>query len=164
MRNTTCCFTGHRKLPKNKIQMIRESVYKNIQLAYNRGYRDFVCGGALGFDTLCAIEVLRLRREHPDVKLILVYPCLGQDVKWKDTDKELYKRIFDECDECYCMRKEYTASCMHERNRAMVDESSLVIAYLENSRSGTAYTYNYAKEQGVQAINIADEIGVGEHG
>lgn len=159
MKNITCCFTGHRKLKKEKLALICEHVYKNILLAYKKGYRRFICGGALGFDTLCANEVLRLRREYPDVKLVLVYPCLGQDVMWKASDRDTYRRIYDECDECYCMRREYTSFCMHERNRAMVDESSLVIAYLENFRSGTAYTYNYAKEEGASIINIASEIG-----
>ncbi len=159
MKNITCCFTGHRKLPKNRLSIIQGLVAEQLLCAYRDGYRRFVCGGALGFDTLCAIEVLRLRKRFEDISLILVYPCLGQDARWKEADREIYRKIYDECDECYCMRREYTPSCMHERNRAMVDESSLVIAYLENDRSGTAYTYNYAKENGVKTVNIASEIG-----
>ncbi len=159
MRNITCCFTGHRKLPKASLFSIRSEVCRQIQSAYNRGYRRFVSGGALGFDTLCATEVLSFREAHPDVSLILVYPCLGQDSMWHEHDRQIYKRIFDECDECFCMRREYTSFCMHERNRAMVDESSLVIAYLENKRSGTAYTYRYAVENGLEIINIASKNG-----
>ncbi len=146
-------------LPKDKLSFIKDCVAREIESAYREGFRRFICGGALGFDTLCALEVLRLRKIHQDIKLILIYPCLGQDVKWKDTDRELYRYIYDECDECYCMRREYTPFCMHERNRAMVGESSLVIAFLENGKSGTAYTYNYAKTHGVRTINIASRIG-----
>ncbi len=159
MKSISCCFTGHRRIPHGRLAEIRERVSEEIMLAYDLGYRRFLCGGALGFDTLCATEILRLRRIYHDMKLILVFPCLGQDAKWKESDREIYKRIYDECDECYCMGREYTPSCMHKRNRAMVEESSLVIAYLENSKSGTAYTYNYARELGVKTINIASEIG-----
>ncbi len=154
MKNITCCFTGHRRLPKDSLSLIKERVSLQITDAYNKGYRRFLCGGAIGFDTLCALEVLRQRALCKDMQLILVFPCLGQDARWKESDREIYRRIFDECDECYCMTREYTPECMHERNRAMVDESSLVIAYLENERSGTAYTYNYARKQGVTTVNI----------
>ena len=40
----------------------------------------------------------------------------------------------------------------------MVDDSSLCIAYLEHENSGTAFTYNYAKENRLTVINIADPV------
>ena len=100
-----------------------------------------------------------MRQIHSDIKLILVFPCLGQDARWQEKDREIYKRIYDECDECYCMSEEYTKGCMHLRNRAMVNESSLVIAYLTNDNGGTAYTYNYARKQGVRTVNVATVTG-----
>ena len=45
---------------------------------------------------------------------------------------------------------------MHLRNRAMVDECSLCISYLESFKSGTGYTYNYAKKSGLVIVNTAD--------
>lgn len=159
MKSITCCFTGHRKLPSDEVLKIRQRTREEIKKAYVFGYRRFLCGGALGYDTMCAVEVLRLRQSCPDVKLILVYPCLGQDARWQEKDREIYRRIYDECDECYCMSEKYTQGCMHLRNRAMVNESSLVIAYLTNDSGGTAYTYNYAQKKGVKTVNVSTEIG-----
>jgi len=159
MKNITCCFTGHRKLPPGSLLEIRQRTREEIRKAYFSGYRRFLCGGALGYDTVCAQEVLRMRQLYSDIKLILVYPCLGQDARWQEKDREIYKRIYDECDECYCMSEKYTQGCMHLRNRAMVNESSLVIAYLTNDNGGTAYHYNYARKQGVRTVNVATVTG-----
>lgn len=38
------------------------------------GYRDFVCGMALGADTLAAEEVLAMRERRPAVRLIAALP------------------------------------------------------------------------------------------
>jgi uncharacterized phage-like protein YoqJ len=132
-------------------------VSDEIDRAYEKGYRRFVCGGALGFDTICAEAVIEKRKVHGDAMLVLVIPCLGQEDGWSGEDRDTYDRIYAECDECYCMSEQYTEGCMHLRNRAMVDDSSLCIAYLECATGGTAYTYKYAKKNGLVVINIADD-------
>ena len=43
---------------------------------------------------------------------------------------------------------------MHKRNRHLVDNSSLCIAYLTKESGGTAYTVNYARQSGLTIINI----------
>lgn len=151
----SCCFTGHRKLPSEKLDEIKNRIKEEIDRAYEGGYRRFLCGGALGFDTLCAYTVIEKRKTCPDISLILVLPCMAQEEQWNEEDKRIYREIYAECDECYCMSELYTDGCMHQRNRAMVDDSSLCIAYLENLKSGTAYTYNYAKKNGLVIVNIA---------
>ena len=40
----------------------------------------------MGFDTLAAKTVLDLKKDYPDIKLILVLPCLNQTRGWKDAD------------------------------------------------------------------------------
>ena len=154
--DVSCCFTGHRKLPSDKLDQIRRRVSAEIERAYQGGYRRFLCGGALGFDTLCALEVIEKRKVYADMRLILVLPCLSQDEQWSEQDRLVYRSIYAESDECYCMSEFYSEGCMHLRNRAMVDDCSLCICYLENFKSGTSYTYNYAKKSGLVIINTAD--------
>ena len=152
----SCCFTGHRRLSPDKLDEIKQRLKDEVDRAYEGGYRRFLCGGAIGFDTLCAYTVIEKRRTCPDVALILVIPCMAQEEQWCEEDRRVYREIYSECDECYCMSELYTEGCMHTRNRAMVDESSLCIAYLENFKSGTAYTYKYAKKNGLVTVNIAN--------
>ena len=51
----------------------------------------------------------------------------------------------------------YTSWCMHERNRRLVNESQVCIAYMTESRGGTAFTFNYALQKGLEVINVAEE-------
>ena len=54
MTDLTVCFTGHRHLPPDKRNAVAASLIRAIAEAYSNGYRRFMCGGALGFDTIAA--------------------------------------------------------------------------------------------------------------
>ena len=47
----------------------------------------------MGFDTLAAQEVLNLRKQYKDIKLILVLPCRDQADRWKAEDQEEYEKM-----------------------------------------------------------------------
>ena len=74
----TLCFTGHRMIRQSLLQQVRERLSEEVAIAYSNGYRTFLCGGARGFDTLAAQEVLRFRESCPDVRLVLALPCADQ--------------------------------------------------------------------------------------
>ncbi len=124
--------------------------------AIEQGYRYFGCGGALGFDTLAAQTVLRLREIYPEIRLILVLPCRDQTRGWKQADVAEYDRIMKAADKVTYTSEQYYSGCMHKRNRHLVDNSSLCICYLTEQSGGTAYTVNYARSQGLKIINIAE--------
>lgn len=50
MRERTCCFTGHRKLPEGRREEIAAQLENAILALIQDGYRYFGAGGALGFD------------------------------------------------------------------------------------------------------------------
>lgn len=74
MREQTCCFTGHRQLPPGERAEIANRLERVLAALYERGVRYYGVGGALGFDTLAAQTVIRLRESYPGMKLILVLP------------------------------------------------------------------------------------------
>ena len=75
MREKTCCFTGHRELPVRwgRWKLVAE-LERAIIAQIDKGIQFFGAGGALGFDTLAAQTVLKLKKNHPNIKLILVLP------------------------------------------------------------------------------------------
>ena len=94
LRAKTCCFTGHRDIPESEIPGIKERAKRGIRLLYNNGVRFFGVGGALGFDTLMAQLLFRLRKDElKDIKVILVYPFEGFTSQWNDEQKRLYSRL-----------------------------------------------------------------------
>lgn len=153
-RETTCCFTGHRTLYKPASE-ISKDLDRVVREMYDRGFRRFCCGGAVGFDTLAEQAVLRLKEEHDDVRLTLILPCLEQTKKWKAEDVAVYEEILALADETIYTSEHFTPFCMHVRNRRLVDESSVCIAYLVTDAGGTAATVKYARQQGIEIVNIA---------
>ncbi len=153
---TACCFTGHRNISLDRIAAIKLNIMKSIEYVYSLGCRSFYCGGALGFDTLAAEAVIAFREMHSDVRLIIAVPCRDQDAKWTPAAKEKYAYINSRADEVVVLSEEYTPSCMHERNRYMVDSSDAVIAYCRNEmmQSGSASTVRYAQKQGKDIYNL----------
>ena len=109
----------------------------------------------MGYDTIAAQTVLKLRRKYPRIKLILVLPCKTQTRGWTQADIDEYERIMAAADKVTYTSEEYTRGCMHKRNRHLVDNSSLCICYLTEGSGGTAYTVDYAKKRGLDIVNIA---------
>lgn len=156
LRERTVCFTGHRKiLPEQQDKVARQLKKTIVELA-NDGYQFFGAGGALGFDTLAAQAVLDLKSDSPQIKLILVLPCLSQADRWSLNDKEIYEDIKKRADKIVYTSREYTRGCMHKRNRHLVDNSSVCVCYLREATGGTAYTVEYAKSKNLRVINTAE--------
>lgn len=98
MRDRTCCFTGHRKIPSEQYTQIARRLRCEIVKLIEQGYAFFGTGGALGFDTLAAQTVLELRESYPQIKLILVLPCKNQTHGWDAKDIAIYEEIKKRCD------------------------------------------------------------------
>lgn len=158
MREHTCCFTGHRDLPEEREQ-ITHKLEQTITDLIQTGTQRFMAGGAVGFDTLAARTVLKLREEYPYIKLILILPCLSQTRGWPEDDIAAYERIKAAADEVVYTSEGYTRGCMHKRNRHLVDHSGVCVCYLTQSKGGTAYTANYARKNGIPVINIGEDTG-----
>lgn len=154
MRGKTCCFTGHRNLTPQEEKEIDRRLAQTLIRFIQSGVRYFGAGGAIGFDTLAAQTVLKLRKQYPHIKLILVFPCLSQTRGWEDNDIKIYEEIKARADKVVYTSQEYTRGCMHKRNRHLVDHSGICVCYLRSSKGGTAYTVDYAQKNGVPVINL----------
>lgn len=154
----TACFTGHRDLPADIIPRVKSGLASVIANVAKEGYDRFICGGALGFDTLAAQAVLEHKKEHPEVQLLIAVPCKTQSNGWSTKDQEIYRQIISEANEVRILAEKYTRGCMQTRNIFMVDRSSLCIAWLTSMNGGgTMNTVKYALKQSVRVINVAME-------
>ncbi|MBO5338372.1 MAG: DUF1273 family protein [Clostridia bacterium] len=154
-REKTCCFTGHRHLYSS---YKAEDLKNAIETMVNKGVTIFIAGGALGFDTEAAIEVLRLKKKNKDIELHIYAPCNDQSKLWTLGQKMLYKKILKHADYVDMPSHSYNNQCMKIRNYKMVDNSAYLIAYYDGSvRSGTGQTFRYAQKCGLGIINICKE-------
>ena len=151
----TCCFTGHRSIPAGLDKFLGERSSAGIEYLYKQGIKNFLVGGALGFDTIAAHSVIKQRESHSDIQLIVVAPCQDQDKYWVQKDKDIYTKIKKDADEVITLSENYYQGCMQDRNRYLVDNSIACICYLTQISGGTAYTVSYAKSKGLTVYNLA---------
>lgn len=157
MKNRTVCFTGKRpqNLPcgfneKHPICIkIKFELKKAIQQAVREGYTHFISSVALGVDIWAAEAVLELKAEYSHIKLESAVACMSQADSWSYEYKERFVNLLGKCDRVKIISLLYTRECLFQRNRYMVDSSSLLIAVYNDDRGGTGYTVNYARSKGL---------------
>ena len=157
--NKSVCFTGHRTIAEDK-ETLSARLYALLErLVTEQKVTDFYTGGAVGWDALAALTVLKLRESYPEVKLHLVLPCPfeEQSAKWNEAQKEEHKCIASLAD-----TKEFTSdhldkNAMRIRNARLVElASDYCICYWnpKNFRSGTGQTVRMAQKKGIEVVNL----------
>ena len=149
-----CSFTGHRQIEPQYRDAVVALLSRAIDYSYREGCRTFITGGAVGFDTLAAREVIRFRMSHPDVRLILALPCVEQDAKWSDAQKSAYNFTLAAADEVVYTSECYTKECMAERNRYLAQRADVLIAYSGRTNSGAAQTVRMAEKMNKRVYNL----------
>ena len=161
-RQESCCFTGHRpaKLPWRydesdpRCLRLKDRIRDAVEIAYEQGYRHFLCGMAQGCDLYFCEAVLALRERYPDVTVEAAIPCPTQADSWPESQRERYGRLVAACDYETMVSAVYSSSCMLRRDRYMVDHASLLIAAFDGSSGGTRYTVEYALNRGLSIVDI----------
>lgn len=155
----SCCFTGHRAIPAARYDEISADTERAVRILAETGYRYFICGGAMGYDTLAAQIVLKVAEDYP-IKLFLALPCRNQTEDW--TNKKggheavrEYQRLKGLATGIHYIRDFYEDGCMKERNQWMADHSSFCIAYYNGSaRSGSGQTVRMVKANKASVYNV----------
>ena len=153
MLEKTCCVTGHRKIPVEKLAYVETELRKAVMAAVDDGYTRFINGGAAGADLLFAAIVAELKEQGRPLSLEAALPYSGR----KKSKDQGFQKMLAACDEAKFFSERYNRGCYFVRNRYMVDESSRVIAVYDGRGSGgTVYTMQYACAKGktVQVIRI----------
>ena len=154
MEGRVCAFTGHRSIKNEHIRALPELLLRAINFAYNEGCRQFLTGGAVGFDTIAARAVISFKLSHPDVRLVSVLPCVNQDEKWNESDRQNYYYILNASDEVIYLYDEYTDGCLKGRNLRLATDCDLLIAYVSRTNSGAAQTVRMAQKQNKEIYNL----------
>lgn len=158
-KDRVCCFTGHRDLSKEEYLQIRPLLQEAIEHLYLKGVDTFIAGGAIGFDTMAATEVINLQRKlYPGLKLVLAIPCQDQDKRWSPLDRALYHEIRRYATAEFVLSPHYYQGCMHNRNDFMVANSQYLIAYVDRDSGGSAYTLRAAQKKGLSICNLAEQL------
>lgn len=184
--SSALCFTGHRTSRIGSYrddERFRELTMKTamlmlaraVDLALQQGYRTFISGLAEGTDLWCSDYVLKKKMRDPEIKLIGVMPYLRHGERLNSKWRELLARTELGADMLISTNPDprivFSSSgssvqrgLYRERNYFMVDNSSAVIAFINEdlSHSGTHQTVAYAERLGrkIHRISVSDVYGV----
>ena len=154
----SACFTGHREISENPKKLSARLYDVLDKLISEENITDFYAGGANGFDTIAAINVLKLKSKYPEVRLHLVLPCSNEEQtkNWTPTQKYYFKAVLGRADSVEYTSERYYQGCMGKRNARLVEKASdYCICYLDpEHKSGTAQTVNMSQKKGLTIINV----------
>lgn len=158
VRFETCCFSGHRVIPEDVREPLREALEREIRFLVDccECYR-FCSGGAAGFDLMAAQVVLELKKENPQLELWMILPFERQAARWSTEEILEYSRIIALADNVKYIGEEYFPGCYRRRNQRLVDESDFCLYYMTRKKSGTGMTVAYANQKGIKIRNLAED-------
>ena len=151
----SCCVTGHRNIPAEKIDYIKQELRKEIMLAFRDGCTHFISGFADGVDLLFAEIVAELKTKNPDISLEAAIPYRNR-LKAKNNK---FQKLIKVCDKVTVIAENYSKNCYMARNMYIVQQSQHIIAAYDGRESGgTEFTIRYGRTQGrvLRIINILD--------
>ena len=142
-KENTCCFTGHRDIPADRLPVVSTKLRTEILQAISDGYTHFICGFASGASLIFAALVAEFKKGCPLVlEAAIPYPSR------MNTPDATFQSLVTCCDVVNIHSGHYFGGCYMKRNRYMVDRSSRVIAvYAMRSSGGTASTVKYSYMQ-----------------
>lgn len=149
-KEITASFTGHRTYNGSRNEELKAA----IRALYERGYRYFLSGMAIGFDLEAAKAVLSLRNELKGIRLVAVIPFEGMQIRFPASERSCFDRVCREADEIIYLAPKYSVTAYTIRNNFLVDNASAIIAYFDGSKGGTAYTIRRSVKSLVSIINI----------
>lgn len=154
-KEQSVAFTGHRFIPYGKLPILKAALKNAIIELYAKGYNNYYCGMAMGFDLLSAEVILSLKTEYKELRLIAVVPYCNQDERFSFADKRRYHSILNRVNETIILREDYCQGCLLRRNDYMLAHSNQVIAYFNGeNKGGTFYTCRNAQAEGMPIINL----------
>ena len=149
-------FTGHRKLSEDA-SLLTQRLYQRLKEEIQNGATNFNTGGALGFDSIAAAVILKLREVYPQIRLNLILPCSNEEQteKWSEKEKQEFYRILALADTVEYTSEHYYNGCMKKRNLRLVELADICFCYWNGGqRSGTAQTVRMAQRKNIMVVNL----------
>lgn len=146
----TVCFCGHSDLHGN-YDKIKQKCFEVVEKLILESADTFFVGNYGAFDNLAATVCLSLRESYPVIKVNLILPYYRPHV-----DTYTQERL-SRFNETLIPPLEGTPHRYRivKANQYMVDQSDIVVAYVESQSGGAARTLRYAAKTGRRTINIA---------
>lgn len=137
-------FCGHRSI--ENVDEVKEWLRDVVKTLILSGADTFYLGGYGAFDRIAAAVVQENKHQHPQIASVLVLAYLNQKTE-SEYDTTLYPPL-----ENVPMR-----FAISKRNQWMVDQSEVVVAYVQYRWGGASATLDYAMRKGKKVIQYSKD-------
>lgn len=155
MKETACCFIGHRDI--KDAEKLGQRVYSVVDmLVSEKGVDTFLFGSKSSFNSFCYEQVCKIKEKHTHIKRIYVraeFPFINTN--YKDYLLESYEDTYFPQSALGAGKAVYV-----ERNREMIDKSTFCVVYCnkdslpESRKSGTLLALEYAVKRNKIIITL----------
>ncbi len=146
-----CCFAGHRTAPQELLKDILIAVEKLVLLSERI---EFYSGGMGEFDKLCERAVREIKRKYAEKEICLYLILPSYQYVYKNEEKQYLSELFDDIFVCDASDGSYYKSMIAKRNRWMIEQSDVMIAYVLHESGGAYSSLQYARKQNLEIIRI----------
>lgn len=132
-------------------EWVLEQIGDVLGRCYEKGYRRFISGMALGFDFWVAEEVLAWQtdRATADIVLVAAVPYPSQPAKWNSHDQQKYDNMLRQAEVHTVSDDPWSAGKLFERNKWIVDNSDVLVACWDGRPDGGTWNcISYARQAG----------------
>ncbi len=145
----TVTFCGHANFLSTK--ELEEKMMNTLEEKLGNEPTEFLLGGYGNFDSFAYRCCKEYQRTHPKTKVIFVTPYITES--YQRNHLEYKKNFYDQI--IYPeIEKAPPRFAISYRNKWMVEQADLVIAFVEHSYGGAYQTYQYAQRKKKEIINL----------
>lgn len=124
-----CCFAGPGRVPDKEVNRLAREIEAAVHGLAARGIVWFWAGGALGFDTLAAMTVLKMKEHMPALRLGLLLPGQDQADQWHAANRAVYNVIRSRADAVEYLAQGVGAQSAAGQARALAARSTVCVAW-----------------------------------
>lgn len=147
-----CTFAGHRNVVCKGLDAVVLREIEEIVSEHSEAV--FLVGGMGAFDRCCAATV-RAFKKSAEKHIRLVLPYMTKDI---NENRQYYESNFDAIMIPYEVAEAHYKAAISQRNEWMVDQSDVLIAYVNREYGGAYAALRYARKRNKRVINIADAV------
>lgn len=152
----SCFFIGHRDAPESIFPELYAQVTRHYDIL---GVKEFIVGNYGSFDRMAAKAVITLKKQHPEITLLLLlpyHPAIRPIAIPKGFDNTFYPPGQETVPPRFAIAR---------ANRYMLDHTDFLIAYVWHAASNARDLLAYAKRREKKeplTITVLDTAGPGK--
>ena len=134
MKEKVCGVTGHRAIPAEYMEQVKQGLRREIEKAIADGYTYFISGFADGVDQLFAGIVLEKAKENPALRLEAAIPYRNRYKRLMEDART--RELLEGCAKVEIVSEDLASNVYMKRNRYMVGQADRVIAVYDGREKG----------------------------